>query len=350
MEKPLISIVVPVYNADKFLRKCIDSILSQTYEHIEVVCVDDNSTDTSLKILNDYAEVDNRVKVIHQENQGASIARNTALDNCSGQYIMFVDSDDWIEKETCEIALKYLMEYNADLVMWDYIREFENASLPKRIFNKTVVFEEDEVKNKLHRRMIGLVGEELNKPEEADALCTIWGKLYKTKLIQQDKIRFYDIRKIKTYEDGLFNLDVMKNVKKAVYVTDPLYHYRKTNAQSITSTVDTAFETKRKHLYQYMKSYIEDNNCSEDYKVALNNRIALEILAMGSIKMKNKKGRWTALNKLLNEEDYIKACKKLELKYFPIHWKIFYGCAKYRVTLGVFCLLWIIRRIKERRG
>ncbi len=346
--KPLISIVIPVYNVESFLPKCLDSILSQTYRNIEVVCVNDNSTDTSLKILNKYSQTDNRIKVINQENQGASVARNTALDNCTGDYIMFVDSDDWIEEDTCDIALDNINKYDADLVLWDYVREFSNTSQAKNIFKESVVFDETDVKNKLHRRMIGLLGEELKTPEKADALCTIWGKLYKAKLIQQEKIRFYDIRKIGTYEDGLFNLDVMNNVKRAVYIPNTLYHYRKNNSSSITRKVDLNFEKKRDHLYEYMKTYIDENYCGKDYKTALDNRIALEIFAIGSNIMRNKTGRLSLLKKLLNEEKHRNACKQLDLKYFPIHWKVFYGCAKYNIAIGVFLLLWLIKILKKR--
>ena len=97
-----ISVIVPVYNVEQYLPQCLDSIINQTYKNLEIICVDDGSPDNSGKILDEYAKKDKRIKVIHQENQGVSVARNTGLDNATGKYIGFVDPDDWIEADYYE--------------------------------------------------------------------------------------------------------------------------------------------------------------------------------------------------------------------------------------------------------
>ena len=102
MFAPDISVIVPVYNTESYLKKCIENIINQTFRNIEIILVDDGSTDTSAEILADYALRDNRIIVIHQENQGLSAARNAGMRSAKGEYIMFVDSDDWIDVNTCE--------------------------------------------------------------------------------------------------------------------------------------------------------------------------------------------------------------------------------------------------------
>ncbi|MDO4555751.1 MAG: glycosyltransferase [Lachnospiraceae bacterium] len=230
-----ISIIVPVYNGEKYLEQCLDSLVEQTYTNIEIICINGSSNDNSLKILNQYAKIDSRIKVITRENKGVSISRNEGLNVATGEFILFVDADDWIEKNTCEIVLQEFLRNKTDIVMWSYIREFQNNSQPKKIFDyDRIEYSENDVKQ-LHRRFIGLIGKELEKVENADALCPVWGKLYKREIIEEYRIRFIDIRDIGTYEDGLFNLEYFAHVKKAVYIQQYLYHYRKDNPASITS-------------------------------------------------------------------------------------------------------------------
>lgn len=115
----IVSVIVPVYNVEQYLRRSVDSILAQTYQNIEVILVDDGSTDDSGKICDEYAARDSRIIVIHQENRGVSAARNAGLDRCSGEYVSFVDPDDWIEKDMFRDMLRAIEEQNADLAVCD---------------------------------------------------------------------------------------------------------------------------------------------------------------------------------------------------------------------------------------
>lgn len=214
-ETPKVSIIVPIYNVEPYLRQCLDSLVNQTYKNIEIICVDDGSTDASSEILTEYALKSSKVRVIRQENSGLSAARNVGFSFATGKYVMYVDSDDWIDVCTCEKAVFKAEEHAADLVMWPYIREFPNHSAPKAIFSEEKTFTSAECRE-LQRRMIGLLGTELALPENADALCTVWGKLYLRELIAQNDIRFTDLRRIGTYEDGLFNLHYLSHVKNAI--------------------------------------------------------------------------------------------------------------------------------------
>ena len=126
MEKK-ISIIIPVYNAEKFLKRCLESVINQTYKNFEVICVDDGSKDNSSKIIEKIAKKDNRIILIKQKNQGVSIARNNAIEKSTGEYIMFLDSDDYMDKNMCEIMIKAINEYRVDVVRCNYKRVYENG-------------------------------------------------------------------------------------------------------------------------------------------------------------------------------------------------------------------------------
>lgn len=346
--QPLISVIIPVYNVEQYLPQCLDSIISQTYPNLEIICVNDGTQDSSREILGRYAEKDCRIIVIDQENQGLSGARNTGLQHAHGKYVMFVDSDDWIELETCEEAVRAAEKHHADLVMWSYAREYDNESKVKYMFwDDETVFEHAEVQSQLHRRLCGLLGEELRHPDYANALETAWGKLYLTERIVNNHVEFIDTKEIGT-EDALFNLHVLGYVERAVYLRKCFNHYRKTNQSSLTKTYNEKLFERWQRLFDYMDRYIKDNHLSAEYGKALNNRIALSLLGLGlnivgsGYSIGKKLG---LLNEILSSDRYQQAYKHLDYSYFPIHWKLFYGCAKYRITIGVYVLLNVILKI-----
>lgn len=349
--KPVISIIIPVYNTEPYLKKCLDSILCQSYANVEIICIDDESTDNSWKILQEYALKDVRFNIFQKKNEGASAARNYGLKKATGDYLMFVDSDDWIDKETCERAVNAIKEYNADVVMWSYIRELSGESRPKLIFDQNRIFEGQEVKKKLHRRMYGILGEELKNPENADALCTVWGKLYRRDIIEKNQIQFFDIRKIGTYEDGLFNLEVFRHVDKAVFIDQYLYHYRRDNDTSITSKYDKNMKDKRNVLFDYLEQSIKEECLSDEYVQALNNRIVLSLIDLGINEMNcpdSCNERITGIRNIILSERYQSAISTFAYEYLPIHWKCFFKLASFRCSLGVVGLLWIIQIIRRR--
>lgn len=347
----MISIIVPVYNSELYLKKCLDSIISQTYENIEIICIDDNSSDDSLRILQEYEKKDQRIKVLQKVNEGVSFARNAGLDMARGDYILFVDSDDWIDRCTCEVALKKILEETADLVMWSYIRERETESFKKQIFDCDIVFEGKNVQEKLHRRMIGIVDDELAHPENADALCTVWGKLYRRSIISANRIRFYDIRKIGTYEDGLFNLEYLKYVLKAIFLNQYFYHYRRTNVNSITGAYNANLGRQWDTLFHIMDKYIEQNELNEKYQEALRNRISLSLIPRGINEMSNDCSvgmKMTKIKEIISQRSYVAAIKSLKIQYMPIHWKVFFRAAKLKNTFIILIMLIAIQKIRGR--
>ena len=343
-QMPKVSIIVPVYNVERYLRQCLDSLVNQTYQNIEIICVDDGSTDASSEILTEYALKNSKVRVIRQENSGLSVARNVGFSFATGKYVMYVDSDDWIDVCTCEKAVFKAEEHAADLVMWPYIREFPNRSAPKVIFSEEKTFHAAECRE-LQRRMVGLLGTELAHPENADALCTVWGKLYLRELIAQNDIHFTDLQRIGTYEDGLFNLHYLAHVKNATYIPDYLSHYRKNSG--MTSKYRKELAAQWKNLFSDMRGYIEKGGYGSDFEQALNNRISLSIIGLGlnAVALTNRKAL-AEIRNILSDKEYRAAVKTLPMRYFPPHWWVFFACCKLDFSVGVFVLLKCMERIK----
>lgn len=351
MEQKLVSVIIPVYNAEKYLQQCLNSVLNQTWPYLQVICVDDGSTDNSWVILNQYAQNDKRLVILRKANESVSTARNLALEFVEGEYIAFVDSDDWLDLDAIESAIRTLDEQDADVVMWSYTRELAGNSFQKKIFTEDTVFSEKVVKEQLYRRLIGLYGEELRNPESMDVLGPVWMKLYRRNIISDNNIRFYDIRKIGTYEDGIFNLEYFAHVKKAVFIEKCFYHWRRDNIESVTSVYKEKLPEQWDNLYNVLQKHIEDNQLDDMFTRALSNRIALSILFLGINEMESKdsyRNRIKRIRTLLSQPKYVMALKKLDLSFFPIHWKLFFLCAKWKCSIGVVCLLTIIQKIRGK--
>lgn len=212
-QNKLISIIVPVYNVSEYLSNCIDSIIKQTYQNLQIILVDDGSTDESSKICDDYNKIDSRIIVIHKENGGLSSARNVGLSYATGDYIGFVDSDDMIDIRMYE-TLYNLCEENKVLLAcarFDYINPENKTPLP----NDT-----DEIEKISSMDMIKLL---LNtsKAEKRFATISVWDRLYHKSIIEN--LRFPEG---KCYEDIVYSIKAIINAKECVYINKSLYHYR----------------------------------------------------------------------------------------------------------------------------
>lgn len=344
----MISIIVPVYNVAPYLPKCLDSLINQTYRDLEIICVNDGSTDGSLAILKEYAKVDERIKIINQPNQGLSGARNTGNQHTLGEWTMYVDSDDWMDIHCCETLINEIVS-STDLCFFNYIREFKNSSVPQSIFEKERIdFKEDNIKS-LYVRLIAPTGKELAHPEKLDSLSTAWGKLYRTSIIREHNIQFVSTKEIGT-EDLLFNVYYFTWIKEAAYLPNPFYHYRKSNITSLTKLYKPRLSDQWQLLFSKIEDWIKPMN-RPDLIEALQYRQALSLIGQGlniTFSEKSFLAQYQELKDLILSEKYKKAIQHLPLNYFPIHWKLFYGMAKFRNVGGVLCLLKIMKSLLSK--
>lgn len=348
-----VSIVVPIYNVEKYLRRCLDSLINQTFKNIEIIALNNGSTDNSLNILKEYAKKDKRIKIIDNDNLGVSEARNTGIREAKGKYMVFVDSDDWIDTKMVEVLHKSIDSNDYDLVMCTYVREFIGHSKEK-VFNlpEESLYVNNEVKEQLLRKLVGPVGNELANPEYLDALGTVWAKMYKTSILKDKGLSFVDLKEIGSGEDTLFNIFVFNEVSKVILINKPMYHYWRGNSNSITSRYIPDFIEKRRNYFNYMKNFIKDKNLGNEYEIALNNRICTSVLGMGLLEC-SKSNDISFFNKIKNikrilKEDYIEnAYRNLELSNFTIHWRVFYFFNKYKLSIPSFLMLNTIEILRK---
>jgi glycosyltransferase involved in cell wall biosynthesis len=246
----IVSIIVPIYNAEFLLENCLGSILNQTYRDIELILINDGSTDQSGLICDEYAKKDTRVKVIHQENSGPSVSRNSGINAAKGYYIQFVDCDDTIDLDMLKILVN-AMDGNTDLAISGYnILNMNqgNVSLQKKV----PPIKGDYQKNEFMKSF----GEFF----KSDFINPLWNKIYNTELINKFKIRFNE--DLYRGEDLLFNLKYIKVCNRINIINDQLYNYITfNNIHSITSSFQDDLFENQQILFKSVKSLLIETGC-----------------------------------------------------------------------------------------
>ena len=291
----LISVIIPVFNVKDYLTECLESVVNQTYKNLEIIIVDDASTDGSSEICDNYAKMDNRIKVFHQEkNQGQSVARNKGIDNSKGNIITFIDSDDFIHERMIEVLYENLNKFNADISFCDFSRE----AIDKDIKSKPKLIEKYTMYETLYERNNPVVGN-----------CA---KLYKKSIF--DNIRYPEG---KIYEDAFIIHRIIENAEKFVFIDDKLYYWRirkgSTTEQNYTlkflDYLDVShdrmkFMKERKYDYFYAREFYRYiNKLKWNYKKIKKHfpseKGKMKELIIEFNKMYNKKTRKLIMNKRL---------------------------------------------------
>lgn len=238
--QPLISVIIPVYKVEPYLRRCIDSVINQTYTNLEIILVDDGSPDNSPAICDDYAQKDNRVKVIHKENGGLSSARNAGINVAIGEFLSFIDSDDWIHPNYIETLISDLLTNNADISI---VENIVTSTQPKNasISNTVQILTAYEALERLFKK-------------QEIAFIVSWGKLYKKELFKD--IHFPIGR---FHEDEFTTYQLFYTTKKIVWNNTPLYYYFKREDSITTARHPLDILTFFEERYKFFKQHNEQN-------------------------------------------------------------------------------------------
>lgn len=348
-----VSIIVPVYNCESYLRRCLDSLINQSLEEIEIIAINDGSTDTSLDILRKYESIDMRVKVINKENTGVSDSRNKGIEISTGKYIVFVDSDDWIDLDMIKSMYDKAEYTGSDIVICSYMREFgDHSKIKKLSLDEEIIYEGSELRN-LHRRIIGPINEEFKEPESLDSLGSSCAKMYRQNIIKVKNIKFIDLSEIGTAEDTLFNFELFNYVKKVTFINKAYYHYWKQNSKSVTSIYNENLKEQWKNLFKYMNDIIEMHSLDKEFSKALQNRICIGVLGLGLHVCKRnnnltKTKRVESIRLILQDEMIRHSYEDFDLSYFPIHWKLFYFFNKKRWHFLSYIMLSSIELLRTK--
>ena len=241
-----ISVIVPVYKVEKYLRRCVDSILAQQHKDLEVILVDDGSPDGCGAICDNYAAEDSRIRVVHQQNGGLSAARNTGLSMATGDYIAFVDSDDYVEPAMYGELLRLARAHNASVVYANYYKEWADGTL-----HKVIPFQQERVfsgREQVDRYMLDLVGTPPDEKKDSLYGSSVWKGLYDGCLIRENGLLFLSER-VYVSEDTLFNIDVLEKASTVAVSPRYYYHYCE-NTVSLTQRYNEMRFLMEKTLYQ----------------------------------------------------------------------------------------------------
>lgn len=249
-----ISVVIPVYNVEKYISECLDSVVNQTYKNLQIILVDDGSTDFSGKICDVYAEKDNRITVVHQKNAGAGAAKNTGLELIDGDYFSIIDSDDYIELDMYEKMVNSLEKYNADIVQCLFRNVYVNDSFDRKYKIKgsypKVLTSKSFLKEYLYDWKYAI----------------FWNKLFKSSLLKE--IRFPVGRKI---DDEFFTYKLVCNAKKVVNIDNILYNYRMRKTSVMNEN------NSDRLIYDRIDCFIERYNYVSDIYPSLKKKYNLKL-------------------------------------------------------------------------
>lgn len=342
-----ISIVIPVCKVEKYLQKCIESVLAQTYKDIEILLIDDGSPDRCAQICDEYARTDDRIIVIHQRNSGVAEARKTGIVSATGEYVMLLDGDDWLDEDTIEVCVRETGNRNLECVLFSYVREYPNTSIVAHVMDNPMLSEED-LSEIVYRRLFGLIGKELKHPERLENLGSCCMKMYRKDIAL--KGRYFSTEEVGSSEDTLFNIFALRGCSKMCYINQPFYHYRK-SGNSITSTYRPRLVQQWKRLFSIMEEHIEENEMNPLYSKAMNARIALSILGIGMNELRSNRSFYDqikAIDKYLSLSRFHEAVSAISVREMPFAWKALLFCSRYRLSLLVWIELKLISLLKGK--
>ncbi|HII4441208.1 TPA: glycosyltransferase family 2 protein [Clostridium perfringens] len=314
MIRPKVSVVVPIYNVEKYLHRCVNSLIRQTLKDIEIILVNDGSPDNCPKICDEYKNKDIRVKVIHKKNAGLGLARNSGLDEAKGKYVVFVDSDDFIEESALEEMYNIAEKHQADMCMAGYYKYNTQTNTINKIelFENQKIFKGDQIKEVVYK-IIGSAPESIS---DEDYGMSVWKNLYSLEFLKKNNIRFYSEREYVS-EDVIFHLCAVPKMRKIVTINESYYYYCDNSDTSLTSTFrDSKFE-------QYKTLYLKELELLSVFDSEDNGRVYAARMFLGNVRNHMKQlssSNYSLKNKLKRTKQICNDSLLNEiLSWYPYH-------------------------------
>ena len=338
MKTPKVSIVIPVYNTEKYLKQCIDSLTAQTLEDIEIIIVDDGSKEECALLCDEIAKTDERIKIIHKVNEGQGIARNVGIDASSGEYVGFVDSDDYVALDMYEKLYTAATKNDSDIVISGVTFVGGNTFskqgeyVEKNYFDEETIFENADMKQLL----LGVVGALPSEPDDSRYGVSTCKNLFRRSLLGEGRVNFLSERKVMS-EDAIFMVDYIKSAKKAVGVPGSFYYYRRNDESFSKSYKSDRFE-KALVFFSELEEHIKDVLEKEEYKLYMDRMIqgyGRVLCSQEIMYAREKKINYSALRKRLERicanEKIVDALRKYPWSKLPKKQAAFAFSMKYKL-------------------
>lgn len=351
MEKELISLVIPVYNVEKYLDRCLNSLVRQTYRNLEIILVDDGSPDGCPQKCDDWARKDSRIKVIHKKNAGLGMARNTGIENATGTYICFFDSDDYIALNTIEKAYMAVTQDSADIAVFGFCSVGKNGTMGVPVVPQTdkKVYTDEEIHDEF---LPNLIARDMNMGKNSNLWMSACAAMYSMQLINAAKWRFVSEREIIS-EDVYSLLRLYKSVRCVTVIPEAFYFYCE-NDSSLTHTYRRDRYEKIKHFYNSCQKLCDELNYGQAirdrlaYPYIANVIAALKMIALSDSPPKEQK---LQMKEIIKDEHLQTIVHKIDLRWEPYTRKALLQAIKAKSSTITYILveanIWLKR--KERQ-
>lgn len=321
MHKPKISIIIPVFNVEKYLNECIDSVMKQTLKDIEIIVINDGSTDSSIKIIEGYREKFKNIKIIDKKNEGVSVSRNIGIDNSTGEYIMFLDGDDYLDPSMCETMYKIVKKNKADVAECS-IRKFNEISDEEDFILHDIKSEIEVISNE----------KALNMYLKYQIRGYVWNKIFKRDFIVVNKIKFpIGV----CYEDMIVSLKTCIWTNKLVLINKPLYNYRERENSASRKVTEKNINDYVGEIYRCI-NYCNENIDIEKHKDCLDAFFIMNFLNGVNWYIKLYDCKYNKIYKNYNKyfgllNNNFKGVEVLRVKTLSRNYKIIYILWKLRI-------------------
>lgn len=340
---PKISIIVPCYKVEKYIDRCMQSLLNQTMKDIEIIMVDDGSPDNCPKMCDDYAKKDLRVKVIHKKNAGLGYARNSGIEIARGDFIAFVDSDDHVSITMYQKLYEFAEKTHSDAVFGSICIEGNNGKWKKiHEFDSDKTIKDCEIIS----FMLDMVACKPQIKPERYYEMSVWRAIYKRDIIIENNIRFLSEREIVS-EDIPFNVDFLKCAKTVSFINNECYYYH-LNGASLTSYITPQKFEGYKNLRCLLISKLGD--IDKNYERA--NRFFIGYCRMFLLQLTNStiKNKVKIINNIINDPVWDEVAKQYKCNYLPLYPKVIYSLILKKRTTMLLYVSWLFMKLKKIVG
>lgn len=319
-----VSVIIPIYKVEKYLSRCLDSVVNQTLDDIEIVLVDDGSPDSCPEICDRYAKKDSRIKVIHKKNEGLGYARNSGMLIATGEYIAFLDSDDYVSKDMYEKVYSELKRTDADCCVTGYVVKKDSGDeIHKENPLGTAVYESDDIITKV---LAGMLGSKPDQARDTDVGMSVWKCVYRKELLQDKGILFPSERELIS-EDIIFQIRVLPQVKRVCTLSEVMYYYcENANSQSLTKTYSKDKFDRYKKLYNVELGMLSKIKFCEETRLRAtrmflgNTRVCIKQICQSTENSKQEKK--TLLQEICDDKEIQDVLKWYPWKDNPLRQKI----------------------------
>ena len=344
-----VAIIVPIYNSSNFLEICLESIKNQTLNDIEVILINDGSTDNSVEICERFCKDDKRFALINKSNTGVSDSRNIGIKSAKSEYIMFVDADDWLEKQAVEIAYTNIKKNEADICQFNYFFNYENQQLRREKFSQDIIIKGAEKKKDIQCNVLAYRYAKNNS--NIDYLGSIrgcWNKIFSKEFLEINNL-FFDTQ-LKIQEDTYFMINALEKVNKIIFINEYLYHYRQ-NMISATKGYDKNRLSKNITIIEKFNKFLEKDKDIDECIYLLYFEILIDYISKDVFHINKEmhyNERKSELNTIINKY-YVDILPNIKFKYLTKKQKAILFLLKKKVYVCIF-LANILKNKKIKNG